>query len=548
MMHHGSSLIGLIRSKIALKIGILLVIQIIFIVTSFTILSYYESQQTFLGNSINIAGKNRFLTSNLMFQVSDYFLRGNNNSNVSLIQSAIDQLESNILLIRQGGKLSDIDLRPLPSEFLTDWNGVYQKSLSLKSILTTNVIKPNENIKTVAAPNMDRFSLKSSLVTQAVSLVNSSDTLAKELAEHARDSSQKSIYLQRVFAVLNIAVAAIVLYLVMNILKPIFALTAATSEVKKGNLEVFVKSKGKDELSVLSESFNSMVNSLRNYIKKQNDLRDQVEKANEELKHKDRLKDEFINVAAHELKGPIQPILGLSELLRTRIAGAGSTNRNNNNNDKISEMTVQEEKEYLDVIVRNSRRLREFAENILDVAKIESGSFVLNKEKINLEDMIKEVLEEFAQKTINKDKIKISYESQDSNMIIIKGDRSKLNQVIYNLVSNAVKFIHDEDTIVVSVTRKKHGADTTNNDRTAVVSIKDTGSGIDPEILPRLFTKFSTKSEAGGTGLGLFISKSIIEAHGGRIWAENNRDGSKGATFAFSLPALPYKNEEPLDG
>ena len=541
-MHHRSNLFGLIRSKIALKIGILLVIQIVFIVTSFTILSYYESQQTFLGNSINIAGKNRFLTSNIMFQVSDYFLRGNNNSNLSLIQSAIKQLESNILLIKQGGNLSDIDLRPLPSEFLNDWNRVYQKSLSLKSILTTNVIKPNGNIKSVAAPNIDRFPLKSALETQAVSLVNSSDTLAKELGEHARESSQKSIYLQRVFAVLNIGVAAIVLYLVMNILKPIFALTAATSEVKKGNLEVLVKSKGKDELSVLSESFNSMVNSIRNYIKKQNELREQVEKANEELKYKDRLKDEFINVAAHELKGPIQPILGLSELLRTRKAIDGGTN----NNNKISEMTAQEEREFLDVIVRNSRRLREFAENILDVAKIESGSLVLNKEKINLEDMIKEVLKEFAQKTINKDKMKISYESQDSDTIIIVGDRSKLNQVIYNLVSNAVKFIYDEGTVIVSVTRKKHD-DGTNNDYSAVVSIKDTGSGIDPDILPRLFTKFSTKSETGGTGLGLFISKSIVEAHGGRIWAENNRDGSKGATFAFSLPALPYKNGEPRD-
>jgi signal transduction histidine kinase len=542
MMQHRTNLFGLIRSKIALKIGILLVIQIVFIVTSFTILSYYESQQTFLGNSINIAGKNRFLTSNLMFQVSDYFLPGNNNNNLSLIQSAIKQLESNILLIKQGGNLSDIDLRPLPSEFLNDWNRVYQKSLSLKSILITNVIKPNENIKSVAAPNIDRFPLKSALVTQAVSLVNSSDTLAKELGGHARDSSQKSIYLQRVFAVLNIGVSAIVLYLVMNILKPIFALTAATSEVKKGNLEVLVKSKGKDELSVLSESFNSMVNSLRNYIIKQNELREQVEKANEELKYKDRLKDEFINVAAHELKGPIQPILGLSELLRTRKAIDGGTN----NNNKISEMTVQEEREFLDVIVRNSRRLREFAENILDVAKIESGSLVLNKEKINLEDMIKEVLKEFAQKTINKDKMKISYESPDSDTIIIVGDRSKLNQVIYNLVSNAVKFIHDEGTVIVSVTRKKHDAGT-NNDYSAVVSIKDTGSGIDPDILPRLFTKFSTKSETGGTGLGLFISKSIIERHGGRIWAENNRDGSKGATFAFSLPALPYKNGEPLD-
>ena len=139
--------------------------------------------------------------------------------------------------------------------------------------------------------------MKTTLETNALSLVDSSNALVTKLAEYAGNISQNSMVLQRIFAVLNIAVAAVVLYLVMKILKPIFALTTATSEVRRGNLEVSVKSRGNDELSVLSESFNSMVNSIKNYIKKQNELTKKLENANEELKHKDQLKDEFINVA-----------------------------------------------------------------------------------------------------------------------------------------------------------------------------------------------------------------------------------------------------------
>src|SRR5918996_2207119 len=147
MLKHDANAFRLIRSKIGLKIAILVVIQIIFIITSFSILSYYESQGTYLGNSINIAGKNRFLTSNLMLQTSEYFFESSNSDNdISKINSAIDQLESNILALREGGKVSDVDLKPLPSEFLDHWNTIYQKWVSLKTTITNNIIKPNEKI------------------------------------------------------------------------------------------------------------------------------------------------------------------------------------------------------------------------------------------------------------------------------------------------------------------------------------------------------------------------------------------------------------------
>src|SRR5919112_1826616 len=434
----------LIRSKIGLKIGVLVVIQIIFIVTSFSILSYYESQITYLGNSINIAGKNRFLTSNLMLHMSEYFLADSSRvskvSHVSKINSAIEQLDSNILGLRQGGKVQDVDLKPLPSEFFDDWNIIYQKWVSLKTILTNNIIKPNEKIN----PTATTTTTTATTETRALSLVDLSNAMVTQLGQFARNSSQNLMFLQTIFAILNIAVAAIVLFIVMRILKPIFALTTATSEISRGNLDISIKSTGNDELSVLSQSFNSMVNSIKNYVKKQNELTKELENANEELKHKDQLKDEFINVAAHELRSPIQPILTVAEFLRGRKVGGRNSNGSND-----AARSIEKEQELLDIIVRNSNRLRQIAEDILDVARIESGSLILKKEKFNLKEMITEILSEYQQKIKNKNSIKLSYESQDNNAIIIEADRSRLCQVVYNLLSNAIKFTDDGNITVV---------------------------------------------------------------------------------------------------
>ena len=171
------------------------------------------------------------------------------------------------------------------------------------------------------------------------------------LGDNARVNSQNLLILQAIFAVLNIVVGAVVLYLVLRILKPIYVLTSAASEISKGNLDVTVESKGKDELSIATNSFNSMVKSLKSYIEKQNRLTKQLEDANEQLKYRDQLKDDFINVAAHELRTPIQPILGLTEYLQFTKAG---TNGNSSSNIP---MTIRQEEVVLDIILRNSKRL-----------------------------------------------------------------------------------------------------------------------------------------------------------------------------------------------
>ena len=357
----------------------------------------------------------------------------------------------------------------------------------------------------------------------AACLIDSSDVSVTKLGLKAGQNSQNLTLLGLVLGIINIGILVLILYLVIKILRPIFALTTATSKIKKGNFDVSVElPKGSnDELSILSESFNSMLSSIRDYIKYQNELKNEIQKANEELKNKNRLMDEFIKVAAHELRTPIQPILGLSEIIRCKVDN-------------------KEHRKSLDVIIRNSKRLQQLTEDILDVSKIESGSLILNKEKFNLEDMIRDILRDYSHNIESKnDNLKLSYKSREEDgTFIIEGYKSRLSQVISNLLSNAIKFTN-EGSIDVIVEIKDN-----NNENIVVVRVRDTGTGIHSEIFPRLFSKFATKSRTGGgTGLGLFISKSIIEKHGGRIWAENNSDG-RGATFSFTLPILV--SSEPL--
>jgi two-component system, OmpR family, sensor histidine kinase VicK len=210
-------------------------------------------------------------------------------------------------------------------------------------------------------------------------------------------------------------------------------------------------------------------------------------------------------VAAHELRTPIQPILGLSEVLRSKIKN-------------------KDECELIDVMSRNAKRLHRLTEDILDVSKIESQSLHLQKEKFNLNEVIMGVLAD-NESIISKLKdVKVSLISNGD--FLIEADKGRLNQVISNLLNNAIKFTQRGRIVISSQTK--------DNDNSVIVFVKDTGIGIDQELMSRLFSKFASKSFTG-TGLGLFISKSIIEAHGGKIWAENNPDG-KGATFTFALP------------
>jgi signal transduction histidine kinase len=244
-----------------------------------------------------------------------------------------------------------------------------------------------------------------------------------------------------------------------------------------------------------------------------------LESANKRLEVHDKMQKDFINIAAHELRTPIQPILALTQVLRSR--------KEKNNNGK----EIEEELSLLDAVIRNAKRLQRLAEDILDVTKIESHSLILHKTRFNLNEVISNTIQDISRNQISNGKVKLRYEF-DKDLLFIEADKERITQVISNLLSNAVKFTK-EGTISISVEKK---------DSKVTFNIKDTGTGIDSEILPRLFTKFASKSFEG-TGLGLFVSKSIVEAHGGKMWAENNADGN-GASFSFSLPLNKQEQEQ----
>ncbi len=232
----------------------------------------------------------------------------------------------------------------------------------------------------------------------------------------------------------------------------------------------------------------------------------------EQLKSHDRMQQEFINIAAHELRTPIQPIIGLTEMLRSKIKDV-------------------KQQELLEITIRNAKRLHGLTNDILDVTKIEGKSLDLNKQEFNLNDVVINAMNDITlgRDFLNNENIRLSYDPHLD--ILIQADKGRISQVVSNLLSNAMKFTA-EGTILISVEKDK--SSNNNNNKAIIVSVKDSGQGIDSSILPRLFTKFASKSYKG-TGLGLFISKGIVEAHGGEIWGENNPDG-RGATFSFSLP------------
>lgn len=225
---------------------------------------------------------------------------------------------------------------------------------------------------------------------------------------------------------------------------------------------------------------------------------------NEELLKTYKMQKEFINIVSHEMKTPTQAILGYSELLEQHPE---------NNSEIIASLK------------RNAGRLQRLTNDILELSRIESQTLRLNKEKVNMNEKIRNVINDVKGQIHNPDKLKIAF-SETTYPIYVQADKTRLYQVIANLLTNAIKFT-EEGTISISANIK-------DNNNELIVTVTDTGEGIHSDILPRLFTKFATKSNIG-TGLGLYISKNIVASHGGKMWAENNSDG-RGATFSFSLP------------
>lgn len=332
-----------------------------------------------------------------------------------------------------------------------------------------------------------------------------------------------------------------------SISRPIQKLRDIMNEVAQGKFDSKIDVKGTQEIEDLAKQLevmrfnisntNTHLNELvkertkkiENTISELKEKEEALEEsnknlllANEKLSLQSKIQRDFINITAHELRTPIVPIITLTELLYNKITKENKTQKN------LSKES-EKKQEFLQVILRNCYRLHRLTEDILDVTKIESQTLKLNKERVQLNEIIMNVVNDYkdiiSKKRYGSDKIRIVYEPSKDNTFV-NADKVRLSQVLSNLLDNALKFTK-EGNIIITTKKLKENEE-------IMVSIKDSGTGIDPEILPQLFTKFATKSEQG-TGLGLFISKNIIEAHGGIMRGENNSE-SNGSTFYFTLP------------
>lgn len=269
------------------------------------------------------------------------------------------------------------------------------------------------------------------------------------------------------------------------------------SEVREEMIKEFSKTLG---FGLFSNSI-SLIQSIRLFF----ELLWKSDELNEKLKAHERLQDEFINIASHEIKTPIQAILTYSELMQSE---------------------PEKNQMHVDAIQRNALRLRLLANNLLDMTRIQGKTLMIRKERFDLTHLVSSLVDDFRYqlRAMPPDTF-IEMQFSNPGQIFVNADKDRVTQIITNLIHNALKFTHDGTITVVLKNLKGE----------VTVSIKDTGSGIDPDIMSSLFAKFATKHHTG-TGVGLYISKSIVEAHGGRIWGKNNPNGA-GATFAFTLPA-----------
>ena len=295
-------------------------------------------------------------------------------------------------------------------------------------------------------------------------------------------------------------------------------------EIKDDNKIKYTDSVGMT-LYIEGESTAMSYLTIFNSLWKQTEIYEKLEKAYEKSQIHEKMQKEFINVAAHELRTPIQPILGFTEHLKSKI-------------------TDKEQLGFIDVIHRNTKRLKKLSDDILEVSKIENNLLVLNKESFRIKDISSQLISDFKNEAEAKN-IEFEITDNDDKDFFIYADKEKISQVISNLISNSIKFIIDKKGGKISISVEKRTNYDEDNDYCdiihsnvyeTVIIIKDNGIGIDEKILPMLFTKFASKSFQG-TGLGLYICKNIVEAHGGKIWAKNNEDG-KGTIFEFSLPLV----------
>jgi PAS domain S-box-containing protein len=610
----------MMRLSVAVKMGIVLGLELLLILGSFGYLVYFENTNSLIGNAINIAGKNRYLTATVLLQ-TQYYVSGT--AGKAAVETSLANLKANIFLLENGGVSDQANVSPLAPQFQTEWDDIYQNYLALEA--ETNRVLAVD----IASGEIPAITPQ---INAGNKLVKSSDLLVSDMGESVQENSTRLVSIQVALGMLNVAVVLIIFYLVLWIIRPIKSLTKAASEVSRGNLDVQVPSKSNDELGELAETFNKMSRSVRlsaislmeqkkkyqllydtapdlyrsvdkngilldcnsaylkhlGYERKEevigksifestaesslqamqqslriwqetgvvdnreirlkrkdgstfpallsastiydengevagsntciidvteiHNAKERLEEANKKLIELDRMKTDFISIASHELRTPIQPILGFAELAKK---GSIAYERAN------------------DMIIFQAKRLLRLASDILDTTRLDDDKMVLEKEKFSVNEVIRGLVDG----RINGGQVKLNLNLCSDNDAIVSADISRIVQTISNIFENAIKFTQKGS---IELRTRLVGKAPDSSKKYVEILISDTGPGIPAGVLPRLFNKFATLSvnrgTDNGTGLGLYICRGIARAHGGLIIAGNNLAG--GAAFKIWLPAF----------
>jgi signal transduction histidine kinase len=435
--------------------------------------------------------------------------------------SSIGLVDNNGTILYTSANQSLIGLNAFGEEFQSILPPQINKSFNM---LRDSLTKPTANVFDIAYQGNT-----TSVAYQPVSLENHSiGTLYISASHNLAGNVHKLISQQFYFSItVYIVIALIALGIALGILTSNKRLHAAldskTSELRK-TIEKLIAS---------NDILTSTERSLKDKQVQLTTINKELLEAYEQLKVHERMQQDFINIAAHELRTPTQSIVGYTELLQNDY------NLNIQNSDDKDLST----RDSLEALRRNAIRLKNLTNDILDVSRIETGALKLDKERVNLNEKIRNVVKDISNTNVQVAEKGLTIQflndkKNDGNEYYVNADKSRVFQVLSNLINNAIKFTDLNGVISISLEKtNSHSSDKSNTVEKsgyALIKVKDNGSGIDPDIYSRLFSKFATKSDIG-TGLGLFIAKSIVEAHVGKISAENNRDG-KGATFKFSLP------------
>jgi signal transduction histidine kinase len=320
------------------------------------------------------------------------------------------------------------------------------------------------------------------------------------------------------FLLVGLGMALVASLLVARrVVRPLETLRNGVERISSGNMNARLELKTGDEIEVLAEEFNRMAENLREAYsgleKKVEDRTRELAFANERLKELDRMKSDFVSHVSHELRTPLTAIKGAVDLMLREVAGP------------LTEKQIH----YLTRVRSNTQHLAGLINDLLDLSKIESGRIEFKSSRVSLNGLVREAVE--ALRPVATEKVIALEATIREPSILVWVDRHKINQVLMNLIGNAIKFTPAQGRVTVSASR--------NDEESVQVSVSDTGPGVPPDEKEKIFAKFYRIAEVNGenskgTGLGLAICKALVELHGGRIWVESEMN--RGSTFSFTLP------------